>query len=92
MYCESKISHIDYGDVEHIKPKSKFLEEKYNWENLGYSCPACNREYKNENYDPNLINPYDTDPRNYLYFIGGIIRSKGGNIKGQITIEIIQLI
>lgn len=24
-YCESKISHIDHGDIEHIIPKSKVL-------------------------------------------------------------------
>ena len=22
-YCESKIKHIDYGDIEHILPKNK---------------------------------------------------------------------
>jgi len=27
----------------------------------------------------------------YLYFLGGILRAKGGNEKGRITIEIIQL-
>jgi uncharacterized protein (TIGR02646 family) len=91
MYCESAISHIDYGDVEHIKPKSLFPAEKYNWDNLGYACPKCNRECKKEIYDPNIINPYDTDPVNYLYFIGGILRAKNSNNKGRITITIIQL-
>jgi uncharacterized protein (TIGR02646 family) len=91
MYCESEISHIDYGDVEHIKPKSLFPAEKFSWDNLGYACPKCNREFKNENYDPDIINPYDIEPTDYLYFIGCILRAKGGNNKGRITIEIIQL-
>jgi len=91
MYCESSIAHIDYGDVEHIKPKSKFPSETYNWDNLGYACAKCNRDYKNDSYDPDLINPYDVDPLNYIYFIGGILHAIGGNDKGRITITVIQL-
>ena len=91
MYCESIVSHIDHGDVEHIKPKSKFQSEMYNWDNLGFACTKCNRDYKNDFYDKNLINPYDVDPMIYLYFIGGILCAKGGNDKGRITIAVIQL-
>lgn len=91
MYCESSISHIDYGDVEHIKPKSQFPSEMYNWDNLGFSCTKCNRDYKKEYYDSNLINPYETDPSDYVYFLGGLIRAKGSNDKGRITIALIQL-
>jgi hypothetical protein len=91
MYCESIISHIDYGDVEHIKPKSLFPAEKYNWDNLGYACPKCNRECKRERYDTNFINPYDIDPMNYMVAIGGILHAINGNDRGRITLEVIQL-
>lgn len=91
MYCESLISHIDYGDVEHIKPKSTFPEETYNWDNLGYSCPKCNRDYKKDVYDPNLINPYADDPKDYLMAIGGIIHAINGNDRGRITLAVIRL-
>lgn len=33
-YCESKIPHIDHGDIEHIMPKSKEPEKTFLWENL----------------------------------------------------------
>ena len=46
MYCESKITHIDYGDIEHIKPKSKYPTLKFTWSNLGFACTVCNRTYK----------------------------------------------
>ena len=91
MYCESFIPHIDYGDVEHIKPKKDYASEKYNWNNLGFSCTKCNREYKKEYYDPNLINPYDIDPSDYIYFLGPILRAKDNNDRGRITIAVIQL-
>jgi uncharacterized protein (TIGR02646 family) len=91
MYCESAISHIDHGDVEHIKPKSKYPEETYNWDNLGYACSKCNRDFKKDQYDPNLINPYVDDPKDYLIAIGGIIHAINGNDRGRITILVIQL-
>jgi uncharacterized protein (TIGR02646 family) len=91
MYCESIISHIDYGDVEHIRPKSKFPEETYNWDNLGYACSKCNREYKKDFYDPKLINPFEDDPKDHLIAIGGIIHAKNGNDRGRITITVIHL-
>ena len=28
-YCESKVLHVDYGDVEHLLPKSKFPHLRY---------------------------------------------------------------
>jgi len=91
MYCECFVPHIDYGDVEHIKPKSKYSSEMYNWDNLGFSCTKCNQKYKRDNYDPNLINPYDIDPLDYIYFLGPILRAKGSNDRGRITITVIQL-
>ena len=33
-YCESFIDHIDYGHIDHIKPKSKFPDLVVEWGNL----------------------------------------------------------
>ena len=88
MYCESKISHIDYGDVEHIKPKSKYPALEFEWENLGYSCTKCNRKYKNDNYDEQApyINPYNEEPENFIMSNGAILFPFQGNERGEITI------
>lgn len=91
MYCESKIEHIDYGDVEHIMPKSKYPDRMFDWENLGYSCTKCNRDAKKDNYDPLFINPFIDDPQDYIVTFGGIYFSKDGNQRGQITIDILKL-
>jgi len=91
MYCESSIDHIDHGDVEHIKPKSIYPQYKFDWDNLGYSCSICNRKYKGEKDDTNLINPYIDNPADYLIALGGIFVAIKGNIRGQVTIDIVQL-
>ena len=88
MYCESKITHIDYGDVEHIKPKSTYPNSKLDWDNLGYACVKCNRDNKKSSYDENtpIINPYEEDPSDFILFAGPMIFSKKGSERGKITI------
>jgi uncharacterized protein (TIGR02646 family) len=75
-FCESKLTHITFGDVEHYRPKSGYKQtakgklEKpgyywlvYEWRNLLLSCERCNRQYK-KNLFP-LENPA-TRARNHL--------------------------
>ncbi len=58
-FCESKVTHISYGDVEHFRPKAGVKQrtgvpmEKpgyywlaYEWSNLFFSCQLCNQRYK----------------------------------------------
>lgn len=58
-FCESKITHISYGDVEHFRPKGGFKNDEkdtlsnvgyywlaYEWTNLLLSCQICNQRYK----------------------------------------------
>ncbi len=67
-YCEAKLLHVGYGDVEHYRPKNGFRQsaqsplEKpgyywlaYTWSNLLFSCKRCNAGHK-RSYFP-LANP-----------------------------------
>jgi uncharacterized protein (TIGR02646 family) len=66
-FCESKISVISHGDVEHYRPKAGWVQanEKlnkpgyywlaYEWSNLMFSCQICNQTHK-KNFFP-LLNP-----------------------------------
>ena len=58
-FCESKVGHIAYGDVEHYRPKAGYKQtesedlqrpgyywQAYEWENLFFSCQLCNQKYK----------------------------------------------
>ena len=57
--CESKVSHIAHGDIEHFRPKAGYRQSDrdslhkpgyywlaYEWENLFFSCQICNQRFK----------------------------------------------
>ncbi|MDR0909365.1 MAG: HNH endonuclease [Spirochaetaceae bacterium] len=92
MYCESKIDHNSFAHVEHIKPKAKYPELEFVWDNLGYSCERCNN-YKGDIYDEALpfINPYDEEPEGHIIFIGALAFCKQGSERGEFTIKALQL-
>ena len=69
-FCEAKVTHVAYGDVEHFRPKAGYRQKPgdplerpgyywlaYDWDNLLFACQICNQRYKR-----NLF-PL-TDPRN----------------------------
>jgi len=75
-YCESKITHVDYGHIEHFRPKSlpQFKCLTFNWNNLFLACARCNGpEFKADSF-PELnangppINPCDDLPEDHLIF------------------------
>lgn len=92
MYCESSVRHIEWGEIEHIKPKEAFPNLAYIWENLGFACPRCNNG-KGDKFDEQIayINPYDEDPNNFIVALGAVILEKETNIRGQKTISDIGL-
>ncbi len=62
-FCESKFTHISYGDVEHFRPKGGWVQEEgtplqkpgyywlaYDWENLFASCQICNQRFKKNHF------------------------------------------
>lgn len=63
-YCESRVTDIAYGDIEHFRPKQGYQQDDndnfhrpgyfwlaYDWNNLLFSCQKCNEQYK-KNYFP----------------------------------------
>ena len=92
IYCESKISHVFPGEIDHIRPLSKRHDLVVQWENLAYICKECNRE-KSDYYseaEP-LINPYFEDPAQSLIFYGPIVLHRTGNAKGLRTLHQLKL-
>lgn len=92
MYCESKIGHVYSGDIEHIKPKSRFPQFKYDWDNLGFVCSKCNNA-KRDKYDDRTpyINPYNEDPAEHLTTLGAFLKHLPGSTRGEVTTIDIEL-
>ncbi|MFA5948510.1 MAG: HNH endonuclease [Candidatus Gracilibacteria bacterium] len=88
MYCECKVSHSYHGDIEHIKPKSKFTDLEFDWNNLGYVCAVCNGIKGNKYNDKSpILNPYDEDPEIHIVALGAVVACRNDSERGQITIE-----
>lgn len=60
-YCESKVTHVDAGDVEHYRPKGRSKQVDgtvllvrgywwlaYTWDNLLFACAKCNQSGKRD--------------------------------------------
>jgi uncharacterized protein (TIGR02646 family) len=94
MYCESKVSHVYFGDVEHIRPKAegKYPHLQFEWSNLGYCCAQCNNAKKDE-FDEAcpLIDPYSEDPADHLFAFGPMVKYRKGSERGALTITTIDL-
>jgi len=85
-YCESKILHIDYGDVEHIKPKDVFHELRYSYDNLTLACGVCNTRKGNYyNEEQPLLNPYVDVPDEHLLAVGPMVLRVPGSDRGLVT-------
>jgi uncharacterized protein (TIGR02646 family) len=76
-YCESHITHIDYGHIEHYRPKSGPQGRPdlcFEWPNLLLACGICNgSEYKGDRFPEAaqggpIINPCEDDPSFHLEF------------------------
>ena len=75
-YCESKVTPVAYGDIEHFYPKSRYPDKTFLWENLLFSCQICNEGCKGDKFpldadgNPLLIDPSDgiTNPNQHLDF------------------------
>jgi uncharacterized protein (TIGR02646 family) len=73
-FCESHIIHINYGDIEHFRPKSKFPEFCFEWDNLLLSCSICNGKSNKGNKFPLeseggfIVNPVEENPNDFFRF------------------------
>lgn len=81
-YCESKMLHVDYGDIEHMTPKGEDPTLRYSYENLTLACGVCNTK-KSTHLD--VLNPYVVDPEDHLFAFGPLIFRKPHSDVGAIT-------
>jgi hypothetical protein len=87
-YCESKFLHVSYGDVEHVTPKSLRPELTFEWDNLTLACEVCNT---NKSVSEEVIDPYNQDPSEHIYFEGVVAVAWPGDDLGYNTERILKL-
>jgi uncharacterized protein (TIGR02646 family) len=100
-YCESKVTHVEYGHIEHYRPKSCFPEFTFEWGNLLLACGICNgAEHKGDHFPEvadrgPLINPCEDDPSQHLHFhfdVGaGLASVYGRTARGRTTTKLLGL-
>lgn len=85
-YCESKLTHVYFGDVEHIIPKSVEPSLRFEYQNLTLVCAVCNNS-KRDYFSPEvpIINPYTDNPEDCLIPLGPLVYSSPGHERARVT-------
>lgn len=85
-YCESKITHIYPGDIEHIIPKSLFPRLTFTWNNLTLGCYWCNNKKRNFlDRTCMLLNPYKDEIKKHIRAFGALIYHVNNSQRGEVT-------
>jgi len=88
-YCESKLRHITYGDIEHIVAKDVDPSRTYDWLNLTTACDVCNTRKSNQE---GLIDPYTDDPEKiHFRFMGPMVTIVPGSEPAKLTLTVLKL-
>lgn len=92
MYCESDVTTTQYGDIEHFRPKSRYPELEFDWNNLGFACRTCNhKKLAKFDEDTPYIDPYSENPNEFFVFFGPLIRPLHASERAALTINDIGL-
>ena len=67
-FCDGPLGIESRETVEHFRPKSKFPELAFAWENLFPCCDVC-QSHKGERFDLHLLKPDDDDYHFERYFV-----------------------
>ena len=91
-YCESKLRHVTYGDIEHVVPKADDPTRWFDWTNLTLACDVCNT---NKAHAPDtggaFIDPYALDPEDHFWQMGPIVYAKPGCDAAALTERLLKL-
>lgn len=91
-YCESKLRHISYGDIEHVVPKADNPSEWFRWSNLTLACDVCNTNKADAPVGGGgFVDPYNVDPEEHFWQLGPIVYPKPGCDGAALTERLLDL-
>ena len=91
-YCESKVRHTSYGDIEHVVPKSVEPSKWFYWPNLTLACEVCNRRKGDAPVaEESFIDPYEVDPEEHYWQLGPTMHPKPGCDAAALTERLLDL-
>lgn len=66
--CE--LNDLQDPQIEHLKPHyaGKYIDRKFEWNNLFWSCGHCNGIKNQRKYDEHIIDCCEVDPEDKIYF------------------------
>lgn len=66
--CE--LNDLQDPQIEHLKPHyaGKYIDRKFEWNNLFWSCGHCNGIKNQRKYDEHIIDCCEVDPKDKIYF------------------------
>jgi hypothetical protein len=82
VYCESRMLHVDHGDIEHIVPKHRNPRLRFDYQNLTLACSVCNTK---KSVHKDILNPYLTNPSEHLVAHGPAIFRRSLSTIGMVT-------
>lgn len=74
-YCEGIVGTTGYNQIEHFRPKSKFPELCYEYDNLHLACSKCNSN-KGNKFCEDFIDPSVDEPTEHIEYCGWTVRGK----------------
>ena len=91
-YCESKLRHVTYGDIEHVVPKTDEPARWFDWANLTIACDVCNTNKASAPGDGDaFIDPYAVDPEEHFWQMGPIMYARPGCDAAALTERLLKL-
>ncbi|MFZ5915860.1 MAG: HNH endonuclease [Chloroflexota bacterium] len=92
-FCEARMAQVSSPHIEHYRPKSRFPDLMFAWENWMLSCGRCNdtkwARFPDCDGQPCLVNPTTEDPDLHLDFLNDRVLAK--TQRGERTIKLVGL-
>ena len=77
-YCESRITVVAHGDIEHVTPKSVEPDRTFEWGNLTFACQICNQNKKDKD---DMFDPYVHSVNELAFFASPILSGRSERAK-----------